>query len=247
MVMKMENNITKNKTVGIVLFIMAIIGFVTVIYRIAGYQFEYNAQFTPHNWGRFNVLSYFTIESNLFACIYFLCVALAIFGNKKVEKFAFNPTVGAFVTLYVFIAGVTYNAGFPLKMTQPWTFDTPWHAFISWLQIYFHIIMVIAVLLLWLFPFRNEKLGKRCILLSGIYPLIYSSISMLRGSLIDGYFPYPFYDPQKVWGMFMASKPYNAAGAYGFIAILLVFGISLFMLFCAIFVFIHNKRIKAGD
>lgn len=240
----MENKITKNKAVGCILLVMALIGFAVVVYRIAGYRFEYNEQFTPVDYGRFNVLSYFTIQSNLFACIYFVTVALAIFGNQKVRRFAFSPKTGAFVTLYVFVAGVTYNMGFPLKMTQHWTFDTGWHAFISFLQIYFHIIMLIAVLVLWWFPLRNEKLTGKTVLQSGIYPLVYSLFSMARGALFDGYFPYPFYNPEFVWQAFMKNKPFNAVGAYGFIALLLVFGIGLFMLFCAVFVFIHNKRIK---
>ena len=42
-----EKSITRSKGVGALLFVMALIGFATVIYRIAGYQFEYNAQFTP--------------------------------------------------------------------------------------------------------------------------------------------------------------------------------------------------------
>lgn len=241
----MENKITKNKTVGGILLVMALIGFAIVVYRIAGYRFEYDAQFTPVDYGRFNVLSYFTIQSNLFACIYFVTVALAIFGNKKLQSFAFCPKVGALVTLYVFVAGATYNMGFPLKMTQHWTFDTGWHAFISFLQIYFHIIMVIAVLLLWWFPFRNERLTAKTVWLSGIYPLVYSLFSMVRGALFEPhYFPYPFYNPEFVWQTFMKDKPLNTVGAYGFIALLLVFGIGLFMLFCAVFVFIHNKRIK---
>jgi hypothetical protein len=244
----MENRITKNKTLGVLLMLMAFIGIATVIYRIAGYRFEYNAQFTPIDYGRFNVLSYFTIQSNLFACIYLITVSLAFFGNEKVKRFAFNPTVGAFVTLYVFIAGFTYNMGFPLHMTQHWTFDTPWHAFISFLQIYFHIVMVIVVLCLWWFPLSNKKLGAKTVLLSGIYPLVYSLVSMARGALFEPtYYPYPFYNPEFVWQAFMKDKPFNTAGAYGFIALLLVFGIGLFMLFCAIFVFIHNKRIKKSE
>lgn len=241
----MENKITKNKKVAVVLFIMAAIGIATVIYRIAGYRFEYNAQFTPVDYGRFNVLSYFTIQSNFCACLYFITVGLGIFGNKKAQKIGFNPTLGALITLYVLIAGLTYNAGFPLKMTQHWTFDTPWHAFISFLQIYFHIIMVIAVLLLWWKPLSNKRLGAKTVLLSGIYPLVYSIISMLRGALFKPtYYPYPFYNPEFVWQAFMKDKPLNTAGAYGLIALLLVFGISLFMAFCALLVFVHNKRIK---
>ena len=240
-----EKSITRSKGVGALLFVMALIGFATVIYRIAGYQFEYNAQFTPVDYGRFNVLTYFTIQSNTAACCYFMLIALANFGVKKFEKIAYNSTLGVFITLYVLVAGITYNAGFPLKMTQPWTFDTFYHAFISFLQIYFHIVMPIAVIFLLIFPLGFERVSKKAVILSGIYPLVYSIVSMVRGPLVDPvYYPYPFYNPEFIWNTFMKDKPFSAVGAYGIIAVLLVFGISLFIIICAIIALIHNKRIK---
>ena len=240
-----EKSITRSKGVGALLFVMALIGFATVIYRIAGYQFEYNAQFTPVDYGRFNVLTYFTIQSNTAACCYFMLIALANFGVKKFEKIAYNSTLGVFITLYVLVAGITYNAGFPLKMTQPWTFDTFYHAFISFLQIYFHIVMPIAVIFLLIFPLGFERVSKKAVILSGIYPLVYSIVSMIRGPLVDPvYYPYPFYNPEFIWNTFMKDKPFSAVGAYGIIAVLLVFGISLFIIICAIIALVHNKRIK---
>ena len=241
----MENRITKNKGVAAVLLCMALLGFVIVIYRIAGYQYEYNEQFSPVDYGRFNVLSYFTIESNFACCCYFLICALGFFGNKTALKIACNPVLKIYLTLYVIVAGLTYNAGFPLKMTQAWTFDTFYHSFISFMQIYFHIVMPIAVILLLLFPFTNEKIRPKQVFFSGVYPLVYSIISMLRGALFEPtYYPYPFYKPDFVWQAFMKDKPFNAVGAYGFIALLLIFGISLFIAICAIIALVHNKRVE---
>ena len=237
--------ITKNKSAALLLLLMGLLGIAIVIYRIAAYQYEYNAESAPVDYGRFNVLSYFTIQSNLCACLYFITIALAVFGIRKAQKIAFSPTVGALITLYVFVAGATYNAGFPLKMTPALTFDTPYHIFISCMQLYFHVIMVITVLWLWLFPFRNEKLTGKTVLLSGIYPLVYSLFSIVRGALfLPAYYPYPFYKPEFVWALFMKDKPMNLAGAYVFMALLLVFGIGLFMVLCTILVVIHNKRIQ---
>lgn len=241
----MYNKITKNKPLGVLLFIMSLIGFAIVIYRIAGYQYEYDAQFTPIDYGRFNVLSYFTIQSNLACCIFFFITALGIFGNDKALKIASNPVLKVFVTLYVIVAGLTYNAGFPLKMTQAWTFDTFYHAFISFLQIYFHIVMPIMVIFLLFFPFTNEKVKAKSVFLSGVYPFVYSIFSMVRGALFKPtYYPYPFYNPEFIWQTFMKDKPYNAVGAYGLILVLLVFGISLFIAICALITLVHNKRVN---
>ena len=246
--MKMKtktNKITQNKLAAVILLMMGLLGIAIIIYRIAGYQYEYNAETAPIDFGRFNVLSYFTIQSNFCACVYFIMIALSIFGNERIKRVVFHPTVGAFITLYVFVAGVTYNAGFPLHMTPALTFDTPYHIFISCMQMYFHVVMVAAVLLLWMFPFRNTKLGVKTVLASGIYPLIYSVFSMIRGACFEPtYYPYPFYNPEWIWQTFMKDKPMNLAGAYGLIAVLLVFGIGLFMVLCAVLVLIHNKRIQ---
>ena len=241
----MYNKIAKNKPLGVILFIMALVGFAIVIYRIAGYQFEYDAKFTPIDYGRFNVLTYFTIQSNLACCIYFCITALGIFGNERALKISSNPTLKVMITLYVIVAGLVYNGGFPLKMTQPWTFDTFYHAFVSFLQIYFHIIMPIMVIFLLLHPFTNETVSKRSVLLSGVYPLIYSIFSIVRGAFTDPtYYPYPFYNPEFIWETFMKGKPMSLAGAYGLIAILLVFGISLFIAICAIIALVHNKKVR---
>ena len=241
----MYNSITKNKLLGVILFIMSLIGFAIVIYRIAGYQYEFDPQFTPIDYGRFNVLSYFTIQSNLACCIYFFITALGIFGSEKALKIAANPVLKIYITLYVIVAGITYNAGFPLKMTQAWTFDTFYHSFISFLQIYFHIVMPIMVIFLLFFPFVNEKIKAKSVILSGVYPFVYSVFSMVRGALFKPtYYPYPFYNPEFIWETFMKDKPMNLIGAYGIIASLLVFGISLFIAICAILALIHNKRVK---
>ncbi len=241
----MENKITKNKAVGVLLFLIAIAGIIILICRIAFYQYEYHPQNAPVDYGRFNVLSYFTIQSNFVCCLYFLMVALGIFGNQKAQKIGFSPTVGALITLYVLVAGVTYNMGFVVKMSPPLTYDTPYHAFISCMQMFYHVLMPVVAVSLWCFPLKNEKLGIKCILSSGIYPLAYSVFSIIRGALFEPtYYPYPFYNPAWIWQTFMGDKPMNLAVAYLLIAVLLAFGIALFIGIEALLVLIHNKRVR---
>lgn len=241
----MYTKITKNKAVGALLLAMALLGFGLIIYRLSYYIYEYDAQYSPINYGKYNILSYFTVQSNFFAYVYFLCAGLSIFGVKKAEKIGFNPSVGALVTLYVLVAGVTYCAGIPMGMTPPFQWDNAYHAMSSFIQVYYHMIMPPVALLLWLFPFRKEKIGKKTVLLSGVYPLVYSVFSIIRGAYSDPtYYPYPFYNPAFIWQTFMGDKPLNLLVAYLLIAVLLVFGISLFIAIAAILVLIHNKRVK---
>ena len=243
----MKTRITKNKIVGAVLLTMALFGFAVFVYRLSFYIYEYDAQYSPVDYGKFNILSYFTVQSNFFAYVYFLFAGLAIFGVKKAEKIGFSTTFGALITLYVLVAGVTYCAGIPLKLTPPFQWDTAYHRMSAVIQIYYHMIIPPAALLLWCFPFRRERLEKRCVLLSGVYPLVYSLFSLVRGRFSDPvYYPYPFYDPAFVWRAVMKERPLNLIGAYGLIALLLVFGVGLFMGLCAVLVRIHNARVQSA-
>ncbi|MBO4501067.1 MAG: Pr6Pr family membrane protein [Clostridia bacterium] len=241
-----DNPITKNKPIGMILTVIALFGFAVFVYRLCCYIYEYDAQFYPVDYGRFNILSYFTVQSNFFAYVYFLFAGLAILGVKKAEKIGFHSGVGTLVTLYVVVAGAVYCGGLPFGFAPPFTFDTPYHRMTVVIQIFYHMFMPAAALLLYLFPFRNDKLGKRTVLLSGVYPIVYSVVSMARGRLFTPtYYPYPFYDPQFVWRTLFGEKPINLFAAYAIIgAAILVLGGGLFMALAAILVKIHNKRIK---
>ncbi len=105
---KNYSSISKNKAVGIVLMLLSLIGICFIITRLFYYVYEYDAQYSPIDYGQFNILSYFTIQSNFFIYLYFFFAAISIFGVKKAEKIAFNPTIAVLVTVYVLIAGITY-------------------------------------------------------------------------------------------------------------------------------------------
>ena len=99
------------------------------------------------------------------------------------------------------------------------------------------------------FPFLNERLGKRTVLLSGIYPAVYSVFSLIRGRFtVPAYYPYPFFDPEFVWRTLMKDRPMNLFAAYAIIgACVAVIGCGLFMALCAALVWLHNKRSKKYD
>lgn len=129
-----HSSASKSKLLGTVLLILALFGFFVFIYRLCCYHYEYDPQYSPVDYGKYNILSYFTVQSNFFAYVYFLCAALSIFGVKKAEKIGFNPYIGALVTVYVLVAGITYCAGIPMGLTPPFKWDTPAHSMSSFIQ-----------------------------------------------------------------------------------------------------------------
>ena len=189
------NKISHNKTIGVILLILAVFGFLLFTHRLCYYVYEYDAQYSPIDWGKFNILSYFTVQSNFACYVWLLFASLSILGVKKAEIIGFNQTFAVLVTVYVIIAGITYCAGIPMGLTPPFKWDSPGHSISSFIQIYYHMIMPVVVLILLFFPFKNVKAGKKTILCSGIYPLVYSIFSMIRGKLTNpSYYPYPFYN-----------------------------------------------------
>jgi len=245
----MTKDIRKNKPIGVLLILIALFGFALIVYRIASYSYEYDAQYYPVDYGRLNFLFYFTVQSNILGYLYFLFAGMAMLGVKKAERIGFNGTFSTLVTLYVVIAGAVYCAGLPFAFAPPFTFDTVAHTMTVVMQIFYHMFMPLAVIILYLFPFGKEKQGRNTILLSAVYPICYSVLSMIRGRLTNpSYYPYPFYNPDFVWSTLMKDKPINLFAAYTIICLaILILGGGLFMGICAKFVYIRNRRNSIGS
>lgn len=232
----------KNKLFGICLLILGIFSVAVIVHRLCHYVYEYDPQFSPIDYGRFNIISYFTVESNLFVCFYLLVNAFAILGNKKAEKIAFSPTVSLFVTTYIIVTGLVYCSGIPMGMTPPFKWDNPTHSMLSFIQVYHHMIIPLLMVLLFLFPATNKKTEHKYVWYVGIYPFLYSVFSIIRGAFSDPtFYPYPFYRPEFFWELLMKDKPINLPLAYLFILIALVIGIGVFVLLARILLLIQDK------
>ncbi len=242
------NKIAKNKLIGLVLVLFSLIGFGLFFYRLTHYVYEYDPKYSPYDYGPYNILSYFTVQTNFFAYVYLLLAGLSILGLKATRKIAFNETLKILVTLYVVIAGVTYCAGFPLGMTPPLKWDSFTHGMSSFIQVYYHMIMPVLFVILLYFPFRKKPVKKKAVYISAIYPFVYSIFSIIRGRIIfPPYYPYPFYNPINIWNIFAKGKPMNHFVAYFVMFILLAIGISIFMAVANAMKNTHNKRYDISE
>ncbi len=238
------NPLYRKKLFGILLLIIGVFGILIILHRLAHYVYEYDAQFSPIDYGRYNIISYFTVQSNSFVCFYLVITAAAVFGNKKAQKIAFNPILGAMVTTYIVITGLIYCCGIPLDFTPPFKWDNSTHSMSSFIQVFHHMIIPPLMLLLWFFPADNKKISCKKMWLVGIYPLAYSIFSIIRGALSDPtFYPYPFYQPTFFWKMLLGDKPLHTEWAYLLMIPALLTGIMLFVIVALIIAFIHNKRI----
>ncbi len=239
-----ESRLAKNKVFGTFLMILGVFGFLIIIHRLSCYVFEYDEKFSPVDYGKFNILSFFTIQSNVFVYVYLICVGLASFGVKGAKKVAYNPLVSAMATTYILVTGLVYTAGIPMGFTPPFKWHDSYHAMSSFIQIYFHMIIPPIMLILWFFPFTNRKIKHKTVWFFAIYPFVYSLFSIIRGGVGRMHFyPYPFYRPEFIWSIFSKSDVVNYPLAYFLMFLVLVLGMLLFVAIGRLLILVNDKTV----
>lgn len=223
--------------------VFGIFGSLVIIHRLSYYVYEYDPQFSPVDHGKFNILSFFTVQSNIFVCIYLLIIFLALMGVKKLEKIAFNEYLGTLITTYILLTGLIYCCGIPLGFTPPYTWDTPNHAMLSFIQVFHHMIVPPLMVILWLCPMTGKKVKYKSLWIAGIYPLLYSLFSIIRGA-VTGYYVYPFYNVQFIWDLFFKGKEMSPFSGYLLMLPVLALGIGLFIGVAVLLAFLHNKFVE---
>lgn len=241
-----QSKLAKNKFFGTLAIILGVFGFLIIIHRLSYYFFEYDEKFSPVDYGKFNILSFFTIQSNIFVYVYLICIGLASYGVKGAGKVAYNPLVGAMATTYILVTGLVYTAGIPMGFTPPFKWHDAYHAMSSFIQVYFHMIIPPIMLILWFFPLSDAKVNHKHVWYFAIYPLAYSLFSIIRGAVGKMHFyPYPFYRPEFIWSFFSKSETVNYPLAYFLMSLVLIVGMLLFIGIGRLMIFINDKRVDS--
>ncbi len=244
--MKNEKSLTfkRNKFLAIFLLALGIFGSLVIIHRLSYYVYEFDPKYSPINYGKYNILCYFTVQSNIFVCIYLIITAFAMLGVKKLEGIAFSKTLGTLITTYILLTGIIYCCGIPLGFTAPYKWDNPNHSMLSFIQIFHHMIIPPFMVILWLLPRNNKKVKYKKLWVAGLYPLAYSIFSIIRGAVsATNYYVYPFYNPQFLWDLFFKGKEMTTVSGYFLMLPVLAFGIGLFIGVAFLLAFLHNKII----
>jgi len=162
----------------------------------AGYQLNVGLDRPSFTVGNF--LSFFTIQSNLFAAGVLLWLAFRGARGHGDGQGRVDLIRGA-ATLYMATTGVVYGlllSGYQeaLQTTVPWV-DTALHR-----------VMPVVMVIDWLADPPETRLTVRRALPWLAYPALYLVYSLIRGPIVDWY-PYPFIDPRNTGG-------YAAVAAY---------------------------------
>jgi len=122
---------------------------------------------------------YFTIWVNITLGI--LLVLSSLRGYWKSFQF-----VTACVVWMLIVGGIYHSVIAPVHN------PIGWDALVNFVH---HTIAPITFLLIWLLTSPRKKISKHQPIYWLSYPAIYSAYAILRGTMYDGYFPYPFLNP----------------------------------------------------
>lgn len=249
-----EKSVYRNKIVGFILMVVALFAALVIFHRIGCYFYEFDPEFAPYDYGRFNFFSYFTVQSNIMAAIYLWFYSFSLIGLSKADRVSYNPYVTVFVTDYIIVTGLVYCCGIPLGFTPPFVWDTPVHAMSSFIQVFHHMIIPPLMILLLFIRKYTVRFKMKYIVACGIYPFLYSVISIIRGAISNpAFFAYPFYNPIFVYGLFHPGKAISDIAitetkeGYILMIPLLIAGISLFVAVCAVVAVIYNKKVRKDN
>ncbi len=251
----MKNSaIYRNKLFGALLMVIAVFAVLVIFHRMGCYFYEFDPQFSPYDYGRFNFFSYFTVQSNIMVAVYLFFYSLSLLGIKKADKLVYNPCVTVFVTVYIIVTGAVYCCGIPLGFTPPFIWDSPVHAMSSFIQVFHHMIIPSLMIILLFTGNYNTEFRMKYVGLCGIYPLVYSIFSIIRGAVsFPPFYAYPFYNPLFVYGLFHREPIITDIAVdeiregYFLMIPLLAAGISLLIIICIGVAFVYNRKVKEND
>ena len=153
----------------------ALLGFSAVVTELA--TLVERGAFRPTEF-----FSYFTVQTNLLVVVVLLATALTEGRRPRfLDRVRGATTVYMVVVFLVFAVLLAPIEGVDLTA-------------VPWDNTVLHQVVPVVVLLDWVVDPPAERIPWRVGLLWLAYPLLYAAWALVRG-LLDGWYPYPFLDP----------------------------------------------------
>ncbi|MBN2878864.1 MAG: Pr6Pr family membrane protein [Clostridia bacterium] len=187
--MKNQSN-TEQLFTGLFLLILAITSSMFLINRILFSEMSYDSD-------SINILSYFTIQTNIISTIWMLVLSLHALTGSKIYKISTNINLAAAVTTYILVAGIIYWAVLVPVFYKP---GETWLFSVSniWMHTFVPAISVVMLFYAKRLALDEAKKTKRKLVLFFIYPILYIIFSIVHS--INGKYLYPMFNPNAVGG-----------------------------------------------
>ncbi|MCA9392048.1 Pr6Pr family membrane protein [candidate division WWE3 bacterium] len=134
-----------------------------------------------------NLLSYFTVDSNLMVAVFLIVWGAYQLRGEDVKRVMY---VRGAITLYIFITGTLYW----MYLARPEVNVVP-----NELNLLIHFVTPIFMLIDWFIVYDDRSIKFAKALLWVTFPILYTIYSLIRGPMVDWY-PYKFLDPELAGG-----------------------------------------------
>lgn len=145
---------------------------------------QFSAGLSRGNFNIVNFFSFFTIESNILACLVLVVSSMKLLKGK--ETYTLEVFRGG-ATLYMVMTGIIY---FFLLSGLEESLQTP----IPFVNVVLHYVGPIVMAFDWLIDSGRFKIAFTTGLSWLVFPLVYVGYSLFRGIVVNWY-PYPFLNP----------------------------------------------------
>lgn len=157
-----------------------------------------------------NFLSFFTIDSNVFAVAMLLIAAIWAWtkGRQAEREPAWLATLLVCASTYMIVTGIVYNV--LLRGVE-----LPQGVTVAWANEVLHVVFPLFLLLDVLFAPRRRVLPWGTVLVAAVFPVLWAAYTLIRANLIVApatgnpwWYPYPFLDPHLVPGGYLGVAGY---------------------------------------
>ncbi len=193
---------------------IAVIGWAALVAQFTLSAFDVSDINTYNPLGALNNFSYYTVQTSIFALLYFsLKLRRSSEGEKSFSGWITSFPVKTALTAYTCVTGIVFGL-----MLAPYMEKQIWY--ISVVVIILHYVLPLALILDWIIEPAGRKLKSIHAGLFLLYPVAYAVFTTVFGS-VTGWHPYPMIAID-VLGPVQAIRNY---------LILLAFSLFLYMIF----------------
>ncbi|GAA4489786.1 Pr6Pr family membrane protein [Microbacterium panaciterrae] len=168
-----------------------------------------------------NFLSFFTIESNLWAAI--ILIIVAIWSLRTANSTAPEPRWIAILlacgSTYMIVTGIVYN-------TLLRGIELPQGTTVVWANEMLHVVGPLLMLADVLFAPRRRCLGWGVVGITAVFPIAWAGYTLIRADFIIApatgnhwWYPYPFLDPHLAPGGYLGVVGYIVGIAVAILAV----------------------------
>lgn len=138
----------------------------------------------PNGHSILNFFCYFTNLSNIMISIVFIVSAVRLISQRR-DPSDSDVAIRGGAVVYIVFVGVVFNTVLA---------NTDLGQLIPWVNVVLHMIVPLAGIADWLIWAPRRHLRFRVALWWMVWPAAYSIFSVARGA-VDGFYPYPFFNP----------------------------------------------------